>query len=117
MTTTLLETLAREIGRLLEPLAYAAENPAGLDRLLAELGAAPLEADLGALVAAFDAVAALKAQIEELASQPSPSLTGIRALLEVTRSAFVAIRGLSDIGGSAGAFAGLGEDLANFLVA
>lgn len=117
MSPTLLDALAREIERLLDPITYAVENPRALDRLLAALGVASPEADRDALIASFGAVVALKTQIDELAEQPSPSLDSIAALLEVSRQAFVAVRALKEIGGPAGAIAGLGKDLANLLVA
>ncbi len=117
MNTTLLETLAREIGCLLEPVIYSVENPPGLERLLAALGVALPDENPDPLITAFEPVVVLKARIDELVSQPSPSLESITPLFEASRDAFVAVRAFEGIDGPTGALAGVGEDLANLLVA
>src|SRR5215218_2253713 len=117
MSTSLLELLAREIGRVLEPIPYALENPKALERLLASVGVTSPNDENVALTNAFSAVADLSTQIEEFAERPSPSLSDIAALLDVSSNAFTALRALSATGGPTNAFEDLGQDLAAFLVA
>ena len=116
MSTGLFEVLIREIEALLDPIAYVAEHPEALDRVLGELGETSPNSERDSLVAVLAAVVDVKTQIDGLAAQPSPSLASIAALLEALRQAFVAVRGLDEVGGPAGAFAGLGDDLASYLI-
>ena len=117
MSDSLTDLLAREIGRLLDPVTYAVENPAGLEQLLAAVGVMSTDDGLAALTNALSAVGSLKTQIDEFAARPSPSLGDLAALLELSDDAFTALRGLSATGGPANAFEGVGRDLASFLVA
>ena len=119
MSTHLLDAVAEEIAKLLDPLAGAVENPYAFDQLLAELGAKTpaIGDDRETLIAALTAVLDLQTQIEALVAQPSPSLGSIAALLDLLRQAFAAVRALRGFGAATDAFAGLGEDLVTYLVA
>lgn len=121
MSAHLLETLAAEIGKLLDPTVGAVENPYAFDRLLAEIGAKNPAVVVGddreTLIAALSAVAGLRTQIEALATQPAPSLESISALLDLSRQALTAVSALHGFGTAADAFADLGEDLATYLLA
>jgi hypothetical protein len=117
MNPDLLSLLAGEIAKLLQPIRDVIENPRLLPRLLTDLGA---EADMAggdALVNAFAAVAALADDVDQLASQPSPSFAGIEAVLASGEKAFDAIRALSNAGGPAEQIENFGRDLIDFLVA
>lgn len=120
MNNHLLKTLAEEIAKFTAPLAAAVESPRSLDRLLAELGARTAETALGderqTLVAALAAVNNLRAQIDALAAEPSPSLESIDALLDVSDQALAAVRALHGFGVEADAFADLGKGLAAYLL-
>ena len=86
MSAHLLDTLADEIGKLLDPIEGAVENPYAFDRLLAEIGAKDPAVVVGddreTLIAALNAVAGLRTQIEAIVAQPSPSLESISALFD-----------------------------------
>ncbi|MET0625968.1 MAG: DUF6603 domain-containing protein, partial [Pyrinomonadaceae bacterium] len=116
-----METLAEEIGKLLDPVGGAVENPYAFDRLLAELGAKNPAVVVGddreTLLAALSAVAGLRTQIDAIASQPAPSSESISALLDLSRQALTAVRALRGFGGATDAFDDLGEDLAAYLLA
>jgi hypothetical protein len=116
MSDTLLNALSREIEALFAPITAVVENPMALDRLLAQIGATPPSGGDG-FISAFATVVDLKNQIDQLAAQPSPSLTTIPALLDLARAAFAKVRSLGEIEGSTTALPGLGEDLVAFLVA
>src|SRR5262245_18895878 len=120
MSDHLLETLAEEISRLLDPIVGAVENPYAFDRMLAEIGAkdpaGAFGADRGTLIAALGAAAGLRTQIEALVAQPSPSLESIAALLDLSRQALAAVSALRGLGAAADVFAGLGADLAAYLL-
>jgi hypothetical protein len=115
MSDSLFNLLTREIGRLLEPISYALENPKAMERLLASIGVRQANDEQAALINALRAVADLKTQVDQFMARPSPSLCDIAALLEVSDNAFTALRALKANGGSADAFKDLGQDLADFL--
>jgi hypothetical protein len=117
MRNTLFHTLARELGRLLEPISDAVAKPRLLDRLLAGVGAQSPVGGGDALVTALAAVVDIKEQLDVLAAQPTPSLDDLAALLEASKRAFAAIRTLSAPGGPAAALQGFGRDLVDLLVA
>lgn len=98
MSSDLLGTLITELGKVLAPLDDAIEDPTVLDSLLAEIGANSANAGGDSLANALGAVVTLAEQIEQLAEQPSPSFAGIAAVLESSRKAFAALRGLSTAG-------------------
>jgi hypothetical protein len=117
MNPDLLSILAGEIAKLLQPIRDVIENPRLLPRLLTEVGAEADTAGGDALVNAFAAVAALADDVDQLASQPSPSFAGIEAVLVSAEKAFNAVRALSDAGGPAEQIENFGRDLIDFLVA
>lgn len=121
MNSTLFEMTADEIGALLEPLAVAAEDADAFERLMHALGmptTTTLEtADRDALIAAFGAAIGVKNQIEQLASESSPSLASIAALFDTLRQALTAIRAIDDLSDAMNAFAAFGEDLCCYLLA
>ena len=108
--------LAREIGRLLDPVTYPVENPASWNNCWPRSGSCR-RSGLAALTNALSADNGLKTQIDEFTARTSPSLGDLAALLELSDDAFTALRGLSATGGPANAFEGVGRDLASFLVA
>ena len=116
MSTSLFDLLVRELGRLLDPLTYALENPKALERLLASIGLPLADGDEGELTTALAAVGTLVAQIEQLPQESSQALTRVPALLDLSGEAFAALRGMSALSGPEGAFEGLGRDLADFLI-
>jgi hypothetical protein len=109
MSDSLFNLLTREIGRLLEPISYALENPKAMERLLASIGVRQANDEQAALINALRAVADLKTQVDQFMARPSPSLCDIAALLEVSDNAFTALRALKANGGSADAFKDLGR--------
>src|SRR5688572_13415 len=120
MSAHLLDTLAGEIGKLLGPIEGAVENPYAFERLLAEIGvkdpAVAFGDDHEALIAALNAVAGLRTQIEAIMAQPSPSLESISALLDLSGQALAAVKALHGFGAAGDVFADLGVDLAAYLL-
>lgn len=116
MSDTLFDSLRREIGRLLEPISYALENPSAMERLFASVGVNSPSEEHTALINAFRSVDNLKTQIDEFAAQPSPSLADIAALLDRSDEAFIALRALRAPNGAAEAFEDFGRDLVDFLL-
>src|SRR3954464_6693435 len=119
MSAHLLDLLAREMSRLLDPLLGAVDNPHAFERLLNELGAQPdaLGSDRDKLMAALTAVSGLQEQTEALMAQPSLSLQTLSELLDLCDQAFVAVRALNGLGAAPDVFAELGEDLTAYLLA
>lgn len=118
MSESLFDLLARELGRLLEPISYALENERARERLLTSVGVVTTgDEHVPALLDVLTAVSSLKARLDELAARSSPSLGDIAAVLELSGKAFSSLRALSATGGPADAFEGLGHDLADFLFA
>jgi hypothetical protein len=116
MTTnhrSLLQSLARELGLLLDPVSIAVESPEAMEQLLAELGVFTVEAGPAA---AFSAVLDLKTQIETLAAQDELNFEAAKAALNASRSAFALTNAISDVNGVAGEMAGLGRDLVDLLI-
>ncbi|WP_017302042.1 DUF6603 domain-containing protein [Nodosilinea nodulosa] len=116
MSDTLLDLVSREIGKFLAPIDSVVDDPELLDQLVASVGLSIPEADRDALLAALNAIVTLKTQIDTISARPSPSLSDIAALLDISRQAFVALKALDTVTGSAAEFAGFGQDLADRLV-
>lgn len=120
MSAHLLDTLAEEIGKLLAPIEGAAENPYAFDRLLAEIGATDPAMAVGdereTLIAALNAVAGLRTQIEAIVAQPSLSLESISALFNLSGQALAAVRAIHGFGAASDVFEGLGADLAAYIL-
>jgi len=117
MSTTLLDILAREIGRFLDPIIDAVENPNSLDRLLAQIGAPTPVTNNDAIMTELGELIQLKTQLDGLAALPSPSWENVAAVLDVSDHVFATIRGLRNLEGPVGALEDFGRDLAEFLVA
>ena len=116
MTASLFDVLGAELGELLQPVVDAAADEGALARLIGRLGASTDAAGGGALAIAIGAVANLRAQIDVVLAQPSPSLDSIAALVDAAGRVFAAVRALSASGGVAAQLAGLGEDLIELLM-
>jgi hypothetical protein len=114
--SSLLDSLAAEIRKLLVPLTDVVDNPATLDSLVAEIGASSDNAGGAALANAFIAFNEVVTELESLSGGPSPSLGTIAQLLETSRKAFAAVNALSNAGAPAAALEGFGVDLADFIV-
>lgn len=117
MSDDLLTALSNELAKLFEPLVLVVENPLLLDQLLLNIGASSETAGGDALVNALAEIVALGRQLDELSSQPSPSFSGIAAVLKASADAFHGLRDLGKAGGPAHAIEGFGSDLVGFLVA
>ncbi len=117
MSSTLLDTLVSELGKILAPISAAVKDPKKLSGLLATIGATPEEAGGDRLATALGAVVDVSSQIDQLAAQPSPSLASISAVLEASRKAFTALHGLDTAGSPAAALEGFGVDLADLVIA
>ncbi|MGC2305290.1 DUF6603 domain-containing protein [Candidatus Binatus sp.] len=114
---TLVEALVTEIGKFLQPLASALDDPVTTDHLLAQIGANAEKAGGDPLVAALRAIAALGSLIVTQASQQSaPSFEEIAAFLETSRNTVQAIEALSASSGPAADLEGFGRDLLDLLI-
>jgi hypothetical protein len=116
MSDGLLGVLSDELKKLFQPLILVVDNPLLLDRLLLGIGAASETAGGDALLTAITKLVEVGQQLDQLSSQPSPSFSGIAALLEASDGAFQAIRALGNAGGPAAAIENFGRDLAGFLL-
>jgi hypothetical protein len=117
MGTPLISALADEAAKLFEPLATVVDNPFLLDQFLAEIGTQSESAGGDQLLKAITAVVDLYQDLDQLASQPSPSFQGIAAALAAAQKAFGAIRAVSDPGGPAALIESLGLDVMDLLFA
>ena len=115
--STILDTLASEVRKMLVPITEVVANPNALDSLLAQIGAASDDAGGAALVTAFTVFSDLDSQIDTLVTTASPSLATVTQLLETSRKAFNSLYALSAPGGAAAALEGFGLDLADLLTA
>ena len=116
MSDSLLSALSDELAKLFQPLALVVDNPLLLDLLLVQIGASSETAGGDALLTAITKIVEVGQQLDQLSSQPSPSFSGITALLEASENAFQAIRNLGNAGGPAAAIENFGRDLADFLL-
>jgi hypothetical protein len=114
MSASLFDSLARGLGGLLDPVVRVVEEPALLQRLLAELGVPP-DADTNELLQALAAVAELRQSIDALGARELPSFESIAAVLDAAADAFEALRRLEQQG-PLGALEGLGRELVDLLV-
>ncbi len=117
MGTPLISALADEAAKLFQPLATVVDNPLLLDQFLAEIGTQSDTAGGDQLLKAITAVVDLYRDLDQLASQPSPSFQGIAAVLAAAQKAFDAIRAVSDPGGPAALIESLGLDVMDLLFA
>ena len=99
MSDSLLSALSDELAKLFQPLALVVDNPLLLDLLLVQIGASSETAGGDALLTAITKIVEVGQQLDQLSSQPSPSFSGITALLEASKNAFQAIRNLGNAGG------------------
>ena len=99
MSKGLLGVLSDELTKLFQPLFLVVDNPLLLDPLLLEIGASSETAGGDALLTAITKLVEVGQQLDQLSSQPSPSFSGIAALLEASDGAFKALRALGDAGG------------------
>lgn len=114
MSASLFDSLARGLAGLLDPVVRVVEEPALLQRLLAELGVPP-DTDTNELLQALAAVAELRRDIDALGAQELPSFESIAAVLDAAGDAFEALRRLEQQGPLA-ALEGLGRELVDLLV-
>jgi hypothetical protein len=114
MSSSLFDSLTRGLAGLLDPVVRVVEEPALLQRLLAELGVPP-DADTDELLQALAAVAELRRDIEALGARELPSFESIAAVLDAAAGAFEALRRLEQQGPLA-ALEGLGRELVDLLV-
>jgi hypothetical protein len=114
MSASLFDSLARGLAGLLDPVARVVEEPALLQRLLAELGVPP-DADTDELLQSLAAVAELRRDIDALGAQELPSFESIAAVLDAAADAFEALRRLEQHGPLT-ALEGLGLELVDLLV-
>jgi hypothetical protein len=116
VTGNLFDALVEALGRFLVPLRDAVGDAAALDGLLGQIGATTQNAGGDALATALAGLLDAADQISEVASRPSPSFADLEALTAASRTAFTALRGVSEAGGPAAALDGLGTDLADLLI-
>jgi hypothetical protein len=116
VSETLIDIVGREIGRFLEPIVRVADDPTLLDQLMASVGIPTADAARDELVESLTAIATLESQIDALLEKSSLSISDVASMLEVSRQAFEALRGLDNVLESPAAFAGLGQDLADRLI-
>jgi hypothetical protein len=116
MSDSLVSTLGIEVWKFVQPLAASAEDPAYLRRLLASIGVTPSEVELAAIILVLEDFGALATRVEALLDESDFTFESARELLDISRQAFDAIRGLEKFSADTPELAGVGKDLADRLL-
>lgn len=111
MSDTLVDIVALELDRMLEPVLDVVDDPDMLDQLARSIGRSITDTERTTLLAALTTIASFKAEVEVVLARSDHSLYDVRDLLAISRRTFTAIRALDGVASSLSKFSGFGQDL------